>query len=395
MSDSLSQPMSDSLSQPNEQEEEPDSSCADLLMCCNRLSVGALSSSKKKQLILMLGHFKTFLSNPSTAPSPPIPMDFTLEQLNEGVIASWTNYLSHHANCKGGGGTTRPLSRQTAVSYFSAFKSYVIIKFGRDVMLPVCMNANNWSHYLAQIATTKNAAARRNGVPVVKSRNIATEDDRLAISVLSFWKGTVEASQFQLFCILAFQCIGRGGEVAMLTKQSLSHNFLKDKSGTYNILSLQVERPKTDAPTTVMALFPDRISLLLCPYFSIAHYFVMSKDESPTISLLPTWAEKLDFDTNDRAMSQKVSAYFAKLLQSLQELVESYVENKPDDGHDDGDDDDDDDFDSGDVIVGLSRCNLRLITSHSFRKSGMSQCADDSFLFKSYNISCSIFIRYE
>lgn len=59
------------------------------------------------------------------------------------------------------------------------------------------------------------------GIPLVKPREVATEEDRKALSACCLWSGDVDGAEFYVFQQAAFQVAARVYEVSLLKWEHL------------------------------------------------------------------------------------------------------------------------------------------------------------------------------
>ena len=120
---------------------------------------------------------------------------------------------------------------------------------------------------------------------------------------------------------MAYQCAGRGGEIAACKRGSLKTKVIKEEAYSskkgYEVLQLSMYRPKTRKFTSAL-IFPDRDSICNDSYFATAYYLVISKHSSDY--LLPSFGSKLQ-KKDGKVNSSKVSTLFKALVTKLYELV--------------------------------------------------------------------------
>ena len=122
-----------------------------------------------------------------------------------------------------------PISLQTCENYFSAFKSFYLYTFGRNEPLPPCMSAVNWASYIAAMVVAKKESLKE-GEQLSKPRECASDEDRKALGAICLWSGDTASGEFYLFLNMAYQCAGRGGEIAACKRGSLKTKVIKEEA---------------------------------------------------------------------------------------------------------------------------------------------------------------------
>ena len=322
-------------------------------------STGTTQNPVKHQT-LMKNHLEIYLNslNPTVTVDYLTKVHFT-QQLCEG----FSMYLAKTALRLDRVEPT-PISLQTCENYFSAFKSFYLYTFGRNEPLPPCMSAVNWASYIAAMVVAKKESLKE-GEQLSKPRECASDEDRKALGAICLWSGDTASGEFYLFLNMAYQCAGRGGEIAACKRGSLKTKVIKEEAYSskkgYEVLQLSMYRPKTRKFTSAL-IFPDRDSICNDSYFATAYYLVISKHSSDY--LLPSFGSKLQ-KKDGKVNSSKVSTLFKALVTKLYELVDRYIESV-DVTHP---------INEEYAFADLSQTNL---TSHCARKSTFNKLAESS-----------------
>ena len=256
------------------------------------------------QMRLMKNHLKIYLA---TLNPPITTQDLTMDHFTQELCQGFATYLSKKAIRLDRKKPT-PIRLQTCENYFSCLKGYYLRRFGRDHLLPPSMTPTNWASYLTMMVMNKKESLA-DGETLMTPRECASADDRKALGALCFWNSDVESAEFLLFLNVAYQIAGRGGEVASLNKSSLKIKSVEeddDYTKPYEILRLDIYRPKTGKHSKA-SIFPDRNSVCLCLYFSLAYFLALSCHSSSY--LLPTFGSKLVKRWMERLIRQKSPAY--------------------------------------------------------------------------------------
>ena len=148
-------------------------------------------------------------------------------------------------------------------------------------------------------------------------KHTTTADDRLSLSSVCVWEGSILGAEMNAFHNTAVTVAGRGSDIA---DTSLSDLFARKKDTgliSYYQLMLRVTRFKTCTQTEHITV-PHRDSFLLCFYHSLAYALVMCGEPiRSTGKIFPTFAEKVFNGTSKPAEKQvesKVSLLFNRII---------------------------------------------------------------------------------
>lgn len=188
----------------------------------------------------------------------------------------------------------------------------------------------------------------------------------------------MDSAEFILFANIAYQCAGRGGEIAAIKYGDLSTFEIKEDNGcvSYNVIKIHIYRQKL-LENCNLQIFPARDSILFDFYFTMGYFLTLSHHTSD--NLLPTFNDQLKTPESGRVESDRVSKLFAKIMQRMDQSVQGYVNPLTSES-------------TVDLKYGLEEWNPKL-GSHAFRKESMNALAESAVPFYCWIHRCGLIMR--
>jgi len=287
-----------------------------------------------KHLDTFLGSYLKKIGVPHTSCSRltccGIKTSGTFEEANrwwDDMIGNFFSYLHKNAykRCDPLQGR---ISYETATGYASSVKAYFTEKFRNDGPQLNVFVSTRWRALRNRLLAQFNEETKSTGKPLVNGHQASEDSDRDAIAIGCFWLGTVEAAEFLNLNNLMMQCSGRGTEVSLLRKESVTVSDVNELCCSYKILKIDVKKQKIGGPRQFLPVYPHRDSVHQDVYFSLMYSVVMNPTYFGLSSyLLPKFSGKaLNTDSNGK-ISSRVSALwtdcFNDLMKKFKDLAKS------------------------------------------------------------------------
>ena len=113
---------------------------------------------------------------------------------------------------------------ESAKGYFSAFKSYLEMKYMDRGVIPV-FQRSTWSKFLNALVTSKQRMHYKKNVALSNPKEMISEQHREGISKLCIWNGDADSASFLAFNSSLFHHAARSVETAERRKY---HMIIKD-----------------------------------------------------------------------------------------------------------------------------------------------------------------------
>ena len=201
-----------------------------------------VSSSRKKGA--MGSHCNTFLKD--FKPGKKLD-DLLYEDIAEELVGSFATYLSKHATkfCRPGGDL---LMWNSIAEYFSAFKTFLIMKKFREKPIPHALGDAHMKMMTTEMRSKKIEICNSNNDAWVNPHAMASDDDNKALGALCYWDGSSKSAEYYHLYRSMVNNAGRGSEISCLAWPNAVPTIIKESDGSsYTTLQLNVKRLKTAA----------------------------------------------------------------------------------------------------------------------------------------------------
>ena len=203
-------------------------------------------------------------------------------------------YLASKA-CYGKNNTL--LMPESAKGYFSAFKSYLEMKFVDAGVIPG-FQRNTWSKFLNALITSKKRMHYKNNVSLSNPKEMISEENRVGISKLCIWNGDADSASFLAFNSSLFHHAARSVESAGMRKSQMKIRDFKSMPTLTNIVS----RSKVHKYGDVVRTYPHKESFFLCYHFELAYSLIINTGKHSGIYFIFSEFEKhINYHDTDEA----------------------------------------------------------------------------------------------
>lgn len=179
------------------------------------------SKSSRNNDNTMITHFKKFYKN-YVDENPELRKDLTLddikaEEVTYDLLGNFADYLSD-ATCLSGGKSkvdVKKIAFAHTLVLFSAFKKKLQDKFIESGVEIQFLRDEITKEFTKEIRKAKIKQCVADDKPLFGEYSTATTGDRKAITVLAYWNGEIESTEFALLFQSCITNCGRGSEVSL------------------------------------------------------------------------------------------------------------------------------------------------------------------------------------
>ena len=212
---------------------------------------------------------------------------------------------------------------ESAKGYYSAFKSYLEMKYVDHGTIPV-FQKNTWGKYFNALTTSKKRMHYKNNVALSNPKEMISEVHREGISKLCIWNGDSASASFLAFNSSLFHHAARSVETAGIRKSLMVISDVKSMPTLTNTIN----RSKIQKYGDVVRTFPHKDSLFLCYHFSLAYSLIINSGKDSGIDFIFSDFEKVinyhDTDNDKSSVEAKASDLFTKYTDCFVKMAEKY-----------------------------------------------------------------------
>ena len=212
---------------------------------------------------------------------------------------------------------------ESSKAYFSAFKSYLEMKFMDRGVIPV-FQRNTWSKLLNALVTSKQRMHYKNNVALSNPKEMISEQHQDGISKLCIWNRDTDSASFLAFNSSLFHHAARSVETAGIRKSQM---LMKDMKSIPTLTNI-VNRSKISKYGDEVRTYPHKESMFLCYHFALAYSLIINSGKNSGNDFIFPEFEKYinyhDTDEDKNSVETKASALFARYADAFVKMSEKY-----------------------------------------------------------------------